>query len=296
MNSDGLPPNERLAAWLQYFTDIGLGNFYRERAASQISAPSQIRAQIAASPAKSRSEVAVPIAPSPAIAAAPKLPSIPATAAAIKPPVVPIAPQASSLFEVVDRIANDTLEKIRADIGDCTRCRLCEQRTNIVFGDGTAKAELVFVGEGPGRDEDIQGLPFVGRSGKLLTQMIEAMGLSRQQVYICNVVKCRPPDNRTPEKDEVATCSPFLLRQLDVIKPKVIVCLGNCAAQALLATNRSLSSYRGQWLDFRGTKLMVTYHPAYLLRNPPAKADVWADLKKVIAELGLPMPKSAPKK
>ncbi len=296
MNSDGLPPNERLAAWLQYFTDIGLGNFYRERAASQIAPPSQIRAQIAAPPAKSRSDVAAPIAPSLAIAAAPKLPSIPATAAAIKPPVVPIAPQTSSLFEVVDRIANDTLEKIRADIGDCTRCRLCEQRTNIVFGDGTAKAELVFVGEGPGRDEDIQGLPFVGRSGKLLTQMIEAMGLSRQQVYICNVVKCRPPDNRTPEKDEVATCSPFLLRQLDVIKPKVIVCLGNCAAQALLATNRSLSSYRGQWLDFRGTKLMVTYHPAYLLRNPPAKADVWADLKKVIAELGLPMPKSPPKK
>jgi uracil-DNA glycosylase family 4 len=296
MNSDGLPPNERLAAWLQYFTDIGLGNFYRERAASQIAPPSQIRAQIAASPAKSRSDVAAPIAPSLAIAAAPKLPSIPATAAAIKPPVVPIAPQTSSLFEVVDRIANDTLEKIRADIGDCTRCRLCEQRTNIVFGDGTAKADLVFVGEGPGRDEDIQGLPFVGRSGKLLTQMIEAMGLSRQQVYICNVVKCRPPDNRTPEKDEVATCSPFLLRQLDVIKPKVIVCLGNCAAQALLATNRSLSSYRGQWLDFRGTKLMVTYHPAYLLRNPPAKADVWADLKKVIAELGLPMPKSPPKK
>jgi uracil-DNA glycosylase len=296
MNSDGLPPNERLAAWLQYFTDIGLGNFYRERAASQISAPSKIRAQIAASPARLRSDVVAPIAPSPSIAAAPKLPSIPAKAAAIKPPVVPIAPQASSLFEVVDRIANDTLEKIRADIGDCTRCRLCEQRTNIVFGDGTAKADLVFVGEGPGRDEDIQGLPFVGRSGKLLTQMIEAMGLSRQQVYICNVVKCRPPDNRTPEKDEVATCSPFLLRQLDVIKPKVIVCLGNCAAQALLATNRSLSSYRGQWLDFRGTKLMVTYHPAYLLRNPPAKADVWADLKKVIAELGLPMPKSAPKK
>jgi uracil-DNA glycosylase len=296
MNSDGLPPNERLAAWLQYFTDIGLGNFYRERAASQISAPLQIRAQIAASPAKSRSDVAVPITPLPAIAAAPKVPSLPVTAAAIKQPVVPIAPQASSLFEVVDRIANDTLEKIRADIGDCTRCRLCEQRTNIVFGDGTAKADLVFVGEGPGRDEDIQGLPFVGRSGKLLTQMIEAMGLSRQQVYICNVVKCRPPDNRTPEKDEVATCSPFLLRQLDVIKPKVIVCLGNCAAQALLATNRSLSSYRGQWLDFRGTKLMVTYHPAYLLRNPPAKADVWADLKKVLIELGLPVPKSAPKK
>ncbi len=293
MNSGGLPPNERLKAWLEYFNDIGLGNFYRDRVASQISSPSQIREQRAPAAQVHSASVAPP---TPAIAAAPKVPSIPTKPAAMKPPVIPIAPQASSLFEVVDRIENDTLEKIRADIGDCTRCRLCEQRNKIVFGDGNAKAELVFVGEGPGRDEDIQGLPFVGRSGKLLTQMIEAMGLTRQQVYICNVVKCRPPENRAPEKDEVATCSPFLMRQLDVIKPKVIVCLGNCAAQALLATNRSLSSYRGQWLDFRGTKLMVTYHPAYLLRNPPAKADVWADLKKVIAELGLPMPKSAPKK
>lgn len=293
MNSGGLPPNERLKAWLEYFNDIGLGNFYRERVASQISSPSQIREQRAPAAQVHSASVAPP---TPAIAAAPKVPSIPAKPAAMKPPVIPIAPQASSLFEVVDRIENDTLEKIRADIGDCTRCRLCEQRNKIVFGDGNANAELVFVGEGPGRDEDIQGLPFVGRSGKLLTQMIEAMGLTRQQVYICNVVKCRPPENRAPEKDEVATCSPFLMRQLDVIKPKVIVCLGNCAAQALLATNRSLSSYRGEWLDFRGTKLMVTYHPAYLLRNPPAKADVWADLKKVIAELGLPMPKSPPKK
>jgi uracil-DNA glycosylase len=281
MNSDGVPPNERIKAWLEYFNDIGLGNFYRERAAStQISAPAQIRAQISAAAPKS-----------------PSIPSKPAAAATpAKPPAILISPQASSLFESTGRIANDTLEKIRADIGECTRCRLCEQRTKIVFGDGTSTADLVFIGEGPGRDEDLQGLPFVGRSGKLLTQMIEAMGLSRRQVYICNVVKCRPPENRAPEKDEVATCSPFLMRQLDVIKPKVIVCLGNSAVQALLPSNRSLSSYRGQWMEFRGSKLMVTFHPAYLLRNPPAKFDVWADLKKVIVELGLPMPKSSPKK
>ena len=203
---------------------------------------------------------------------------------------------AASLFEAADRIVDDSLERIRTDIGDCTRCRLCEQRNKIVFGVGNPKAELVFIGEGPGRDEDLKGEPFVGRAGQLLTQMIEAMGLKREQVYIANVVKCRPPENRTPEKDEIAICSPFLLRQLDVIKPKVIVCLGNVAMQALLATNRSMSSVRGQWFPFRGAKLLPTYHPAYLLRNPPAKADVWADLKKVIAELGLTPPKPAPKR
>ncbi|HXN64766.1 MAG TPA: uracil-DNA glycosylase [Candidatus Acidoferrales bacterium] len=217
--------------------------------------------------------------------------------AAVKPGSL-IAPAASvaSLFDAADRIVDDSLERIRTDIGDCTRCRLCEQRNKIVFGVGNPKAELVFIGEGPGRDEDLKGEPFVGRAGQLLTQMIEAMGLKREQVYIANVVKCRPPENRTPEKDEIAICSPFLLRQLDVIKPKVIVCLGNVAMQALLATNRSMSSVRGQWFPFRGAKLLPTYHPAYLLRNPPAKADVWADLKKVIAELGLTAPKPAPKR
>lgn len=190
----------------------------------------------------------------------------------------------------------DTLERIRTDIGDCTRCRLSERRNKIVFGDGSAKAELVFIGEGPGHDEDIQGLPFVGRAGKLLTQMIEAMGLERSAIYIANVVKCRPPENRTPEKDEVATCSPFLLRQLEVIRPKVIVCLGNVAAQNLLGTNKSISHFRGQWFDFRGSKLLATYHPAYLLRNPAAKGDVWNDLKKVMAVLGLKAPKVSPKR
>lgn len=199
---------------------------------------------------------------------------------------------AATLFDAAERVTNDTLEKIRADIGDCTRCRLCKQRNRIVFGDGSPRAELVFVGEGPGRDEDIQGLPFVGRAGQLLNQMIEAMGLKRGQVYICNVVKCRPPENRTPEKDEVATCSPFLFRQIDVIQPKVIVSLGAVAAQTLLATNQSMSKYRGQWFDWKGTRLMATYHPAYLLRNPNAKPEVWKDLQKVMAFLGLnPPPK-----
>ena len=143
------------------------------------------------------------------------------------------------------------------------------------------------MGEGPGRDEDIQGEPFVGRAGKLLTQMIEAMGLRREDVYICNVVKCRPPENRLPEKDEIATCSPYLMRQLAVIQPKVICCLGSCSSQTLLQTTQGISRFRGEWFDFRGSKLIATYHPAYLLRNPTAKGEVWKDLQKVMAVLGL---------
>ena len=200
---------------------------------------------------------------------------------------LPSAPSGPSLFESVNKVADDSLLKIREDIGDCQRCKLHKARNTIVFGDGSPKAELVFVGEGPGHDEDMQGLPFVGRAGKLLTQMIEAMGLQRKDVYICNVVKCRPPENRLPEKDEIAECSPFLLRQLDVINPKVIVCLGACAAQTLLETNRGISHFRGEWLDFRGKRLMATYHPAYLLRNPSAKSEVWKDLQKVMKALGL---------
>lgn len=194
------------------------------------------------------------------------------------------------MFE--EKIENDSLEKIRADIGpSCTRCKLHKARTNIVFGVGNPKAQVVFVGEGPGHDEDIQGEPFVGRAGKLLTQMIEAMGLKRSDVYIANVVKCRPPENRLPEKDEIATCSPYLLRQLAAIGPKVIVALGSCSAQTLLQTNQGISRFRGEWFDFLGAKLMATYHPAYLLRNPPAKADVWKDLQKVMAVLGLEVKK-----
>ena len=192
-----------------------------------------------------------------------------------------------------DRAA--ALRVIREDLGDCTRCKLHKLgRKQIVFGVGDPHAEIMFVGEGPGADEDAQGLPFVGRAGKLLTQMIEAMGLQRKDVYICNVVKCRPPENRTPEDDEIATCSPFLLRQLEVIAPKVIVCLGAVAAKTLLQTHRGISQFRGQWLDYRGSKLIATYHPAYLLRTPNAKGEVWKDLQKVMAVLGLRAKKGKP--
>ena len=205
------------------------------------------------------------------------------------PPPSPVT-KSASLFESGQRIENDSLARISEDIGDCKRCRLCQQRNKIVFGSGNPHAQLVFVGEGPGRDEDIQGLPFVGRAGKLLTQMIEAMGLKREDVYICNVVKCRPPENRAPEPDEMETCSPFLFRQLAVIQPKAIVCLGAIAFQALYGAKQSISRLRGQWLEFRGIPMMGTYHPAYLLRNPNAKGDVWEDLKKVMAHLGLKVP------
>ncbi len=211
------------------------------------------------------------------------------TAAAKPAPASPSfmpPPAGLSLFD--ERIEGDSLERIREAIGgNCTRCKLHKGRTKLVFGVGNPKAELVFVGEGPGRDEDLQGEPFVGRAGKLLTQMIEAMSLRREDVYICNVVKCRPPENRLPEKDEIITCSPFLMRQLAVIQPKVICCLGSCSAQTLLQTTQGISRFRGEWFDFRGSKLIATYHPAYLLRNPSAKGEVWKDLQKVMAILGL---------
>jgi DNA polymerase len=271
---------------LRYYEDLGIRLFYRDRAAAADAASfaSAVSNAVPAS-ATQESSLPKPIArplPPKAVAVAPT------------PRIAPIvAPSAPSLFESVDKIKDDSLLKIREDIGDCTRCKLHKGRNKIVFGDGHPKAELVFIGEGPGADEDAQGLPFVGRAGKLLTQMIEAMGLQRRDVYICNVVKCRPPENRAPEPDEVTTCSPYLLRQIDVIKPKVIVCLGAVAAKTLLETARGISQFRGQWLEWRGHKLMATYHPAYLLRNPNAKGEVWKDLQKVMAELGLQPPKKS---
>jgi len=179
------------------------------------------------------------------------------------------------------------LKAIREDIGDCTRCRLHKGRKNIVFGVGNVNADIMFVGEGPGADEDEQGEPFVGRAGQLLNNMISAMGLKRQDVYIANVVKCRPPGNRTPERDECDTCGPFLLRQIEVIRPKVIVALGAVAAKYLLAINDSIGNLRGRWYDLKGSKLGVTYHPAYLLRDPRQKKEAWKDLQMVMKYLGL---------
>jgi DNA polymerase len=186
--------------------------------------------------------------------------------------------------------AGDTLERIGADIGDCSRCRLCKGRDKIVFGDGSPNAKLVFVGEGPGADEDAQGIPFVGRAGQLLTQMIEGTSskegipLKRSDVYICNVVKCRPPENRTPEPDEMEMCGQFLFRQLSAIQPKAICALGSTAAKALLGGKDGVTKLRGKWHKWNGIPLMVTYHPSYLLRpyNQNAKRESWEDLKKVL--------------
>ena len=179
-----------------------------------------------------------------------------------------------------------SLAAIRDDIGDCTRCKLCGLgRKQIVFGVGNPNADLMFVGEAPGRDEDIHGIPFVGRAGQKLTQIIEAIGLTREGVYIANVIKCRPPENRNPEPDEVDTCEPFLFRQIDTIKPRVIVALGKFAAQSLLKTTDPISRLRGRVYDYRGAKLVPTFHPAFLLRNPSCRREVWEDMKKVRALL-----------
>jgi len=198
------------------------------------------------------------------------------------------------------------LNLIREDLGDCTRCKLHKQgRKQIVFGVGNPRADLMFVGEGPGADEDTQGEPFVGRAGQLLNNMIKAMGIHREDVYIANVVKCRPPGNRTPERDECETCSPFLMRQIAVVKPKVVVALGAVSAKNLLAINAPMSELRGRFYDFvpagarssdpswQGTKLAVTYHPAFLLRDPRQKGEAWKDLQMVMKYLGLKAPKSA---
>ena len=203
---------------------------------------------------------------------------------------------------ITDPIA--ALKLIREDLGDCTRCKLHKQgRKQIVFGVGNPRADLMFVGEGPGADEDTQGEPFVGRAGQLLNNMIKAMGIRREDVYIANVVKCRPPGNRTPERDETETCSPFLMRQIAVVKPKVVVALGAVAAKNLLAMNASMSELRGRFYDFmpagarssdpswQGTKLAVTYHPAFLLRDPRQKGEAWKDLQMVMKFLGIEPPK-----
>jgi len=196
------------------------------------------------------------------------------------PPAAARAPEAAPLR--VSRSSAEALGAVRADLGECTRCKLHGLgRKRIVFGVGNPDADLMFVGEAPGADEDIQGEPFVGRAGQLLTKIIEAINLKREDVYIANVIKCRPPQNRNPEQDEVDTCEPFLFQQIDVIRPKVIVALGTFAARALLRTLDPISRLRGRVYDYRGARLIPTFHPAYLLRNPSSKREVWEDMKMV---------------
>jgi DNA polymerase len=261
-----------LADRLRYYRELGIYDFYRREPASGALQPDSAISE-PPSPAQEREEM-TPRAKA----------------------VVPVIP-AEDVLERTGRLESGIadpvrgLQLIREDIGDCTRCRLHKQgRKQIVFGVGNPQAELMFIGEAPGADEDEQGEPFVGRAGQLLNNMIKAMGLPRQQVYIANIIKCRPPGNRTPERDECETCSPFLMRQIATIKPKVIVALGAVAAKTLLAINSPMSDLRGRWYDFRGTKLAVTYHPAFLLRDPRQKKEAWKDLQMVMKELQLPVP------
>ena len=219
---------------------------------------------------------------------------VPARTPAPARPMVAPAPATTALFSAYPGLEKTAdLRELREFIGDCQRCKLGAGRTHLVFGVGDPRAELMFVGEGPGADEDAVGEPFVGRAGQLLTDIIErGMRMKRSEVYICNVVKCRPPGNRNPEPDEVAACEPFLMRQVELVKPRVIVGLGTFAVQSLLRIKTPISKLRGVWHEFRGVKLMPTFHPAYLLRNPADKRLVWADIQEVMKALNRPIGKS----
>jgi uracil-DNA glycosylase family 4 len=221
----------------------------------------------------------------PQVTAPPRPVEVPARAAAPAPVRAPV-PAVSVPPAPITSVERRPLDEIRRELGDCQRCKLCKGRNTIVFGAGNPRAELVFVGEGPGEEEDKQGVPFVGKAGQLLTKMIEAMTFSRDTVYICNVVKCRPPNNRNPEPDEIEACEPFLKAQLASLQPKVIVALGKFATQTLLRDTTSITRLRGQWREYQGIPLMPTFHPAYLLRQPEEKRLAWMDLQEVMKRFG----------
>jgi DNA polymerase len=269
---------QALAARLRFYRDLGVTELYRRPV--DLALIEKLKQSVGLEPeVKVQREPLSEAQPAPVTMEETAIP--PRKPIAVQPEIAPpIAP--------ADRAA--ALLAIREDIGDCTRCELHKGRNKIVFADGSPDARLLFVGEGPGADEDVQGLPFVGRAGQLLNNMIGAMGLKREEVYICNVVKCRPPGNRTPEPDEANTCSPFLFRQIDVVRPEVIVALGATAATYLLGQRQPLAGLRGRIHSFRGSKLIVTYHPAFLLRDPRQKKEAWADLQIAMRELGLTAP------
>lgn len=271
---------EALVERMRFYRDLGLTEFYRRPVEAVVEAAEAVEPE--------------PL-PSAAVAAETQSAALFADLAAekereersIRPrkSSFPAQPPVSDAVPAADRAA--ALQMIREEIGDCKRCALHTGRHKIVFADGDPNARLMFVGEGPGADEDAQGLPFVGRAGQLLNNMIAAMGLKREQVYICNVVKCRPPGNRTPEPEEAHTCVPFLFKQIDVVRPQVIVALGATAATYLLGQRQPLAGLRGRVHAFRGSQLIVTYHPAFLLRDPRQKKEAWADLQIAMKELGL---------
>lgn len=269
---------QAIAARLRFYRDLGLTEFYRR--------PVDLATlQTTTALASDESQGAV----SAGVAEAAVFPIQSEETNSIPPrKIVQTAPPVTAPTLQADREA--ALRIIRENIGDCTRCALHQGRNKIVFADGDPNARLMFVGEGPGADEDAQGLPFVGRAGQLLNNMITAMGLKREEVYIANVVKCRPPGNRTPEPEEANTCAPFLFRQIDIVRPEVIVALGATAATYLLGQRQPLAGLRGRMHSVRGARLIVTYHPAYLLRDPRQKKEAWADLQIVMRELGFKVP------
>jgi DNA polymerase len=285
-------PVEAVRAYLEYFRDLGVHEFYRNGEPglielAQIALPEP--AYVSPAPGDVPVSKPVPVAQR-AFSPARPAPEPPASATLeeMPKPVSLTALFPLSSVRVAPEAKADALGAIRTDIGDCTRCPLAYAgRRRIVFSDGDPNARLMFVGEGPGADEDEQGLPFVGKSGQLLNNMITAMGLSREKVYIANIVKCRPPANRAPEPSEANTCTPFLAQQIDVVQPEVIVALGATAAMYLLGVKQSLMSLRGRWHSVRGAKAVVTYHPAFLLRDPRQKGEAWKDLQMVMAEMGL---------
>ncbi|HWG17416.1 MAG TPA: uracil-DNA glycosylase [Acidobacteriaceae bacterium] len=299
---------DALRAWVDYYRDLGVYDFYR-RGEQRAGVSDTVGTAVAiateespgALPAEQEPVATIPVvgirppsepAPLPVDDDAPPSWTAPELAAPQPAQLLSfdqLAPLPAAAIPAAERAA--ALKAIQEEIGDCTRCPLAYAgRHKIVFADGAPTARLMFIGEGPGADEDAQGLPFVGRAGQLLNNMIAAMGLKREEVYIANIVKCRPPGNRVPEPVEAQTCSQFLLRQIDIVQPEVIVALGSTAATYLLGMRKSLSGLRGRWHKSRGAKLAVTYHPAFLLRDPRQKAEAWKDLQMVMAEMGLKAP------
>lgn len=293
-----MAPEQQLRAYVDYLRDMGVYDLYHRDDPMHL-VPASLRdklsaatqPQVLAAQAAPRNPAAPPARSAPSMSVPARPTGADLTSPMPKPPSFDaLAPLPAQIVPAANRIA--ALEALRAEIGDCSRCPLAYAgRHTIVFGDGDPNARLMFVGEGPGADEDASGLPFVGKAGQLLNNMIAAMGLKREEVYIANIVKCRPPGNRVPEFVEATTCSQFLLKQIDIVRPEVIVALGATAATYLLGVKQSLASLRGQWHTARGAKVAVTYHPAFLLRDPRQKVEAWKDLQRVMAEMGLAPPK-----
>jgi uracil-DNA glycosylase family 4 len=280
---------QQLRAYVEYLRDMGIHDFYRQGEPVYAEPASVPVAAVVAEPRP------LPVKSTAVVVEERKVVAVPSRPAFLEPPIPKLvsfddlAPVPESRVAAAQK--SDALVAIQTEIGDCTRCPLAYAgRRKIVFGDGDPNARLMFVGEGPGADEDASGVPFVGKAGQLLNNMIQAMGLKREEVYIANIVKCRPPANRVPEPAEANTCDQFLLQQMDVVQPQVVVALGATAAMYLLGVKQSLSTLRGRWHSCRGAKLVVTYHPAFLLRDPRQKGEAWKDLQMVMAEMGLKAP------